>query len=967
MSSYSWVEGTRCKRKYRLNKTTKMCDYTGSVSNPTPVPNPIHVSPSPDILEYPWTEGTRCKRKYKLNKSRKMCVYTKSKTKVSPPPPVPVPNPGPIVHIPEPPPGKYAIPVSVSFPTIKNNGSEVILPPLDNIRLFLPNASATESKQELFKILTVLFDRFNPYDKSKLLRIQYNLIQSLSVKDIESKRQYLGAELFTNYKDIPMDAVTITPNNRLYVRVMAAVDPLPAPPKPIEQPKPVVHIPEPPPGKYAIPVSVSFSTIKKDGSDVILPPNDNIRFFLPTKSIAEGREILFKILTDLFNKFNPYDKSKLLRVQYNFINSLSVTDIESKRQYLEAGLFTNPNDIPVEAVTLGQNKRLYIRVMSAVDPLPPAPPPGPLPVPVPKPPEAIEQIIQIARTGDKCPDTFKYNKTTKMCEKCPTAYKKVGRTCVLLPTDDEKTKDEVGPPAPLVVLPVPPAAKGESLRELLDRLEDTGKKIVDPSYTSGRWAIFIYIYLIKKYAASCSIFNDVFHLHGAGINYDINTKQLQVPKNLGEQMRECILRGSELIFIMVYMTTKKSAHVNLLIYRPFKKIVERYEPHGRETGWRTKEYSEFDLNKQLKELFEETVHPVLREYTPVFKTPTEICPAIGFQGIEGLLPKDKKEGGGYCQLWIMFMMETILLNPTLNTENIIEECIIIGKNNPGYFRNLIRGYTHEIAKEIKVYFARYIKHDIGTEIAQHAFNQINVQLLIDQTLVETKQRSQPLPAIGEAPTSLSVEDVREIQREVDKVSAAMLYIYSSFIHYKRILTHIDNTQLTARREELKKLLMSRVIKWSTLMENMYNTYFTQTIPLHIKNYDYFIRFGKYPQPNISLIHVPIKDRMQLMQEVKAVFPNWHKFYETIIKQINSPVVFTPKDLEKVEKEVKKLSQQQVSEYLYLLVSSKPAEPSNKKGQYFDKTLHNEHVVTLTQQLKAQHLHVADMKNWMSMF
>jgi hypothetical protein len=157
------------------------------------------------------------------------------------------------------------------------------------------------------------------------------------------------------------------------------------------------------------------------------------------------------------------------------------------------------------------------------------------------------------------------------------------------------------------------------------------------------------------------------------------------------------------------------------------------------------------------------------------------------------------------------------------------------------------------------------------------------------------------------------------------------------------------------------------MKWSTLMENIYNTYFTKAIPLHIKNYDYFIRFGKYPQPNISLTHVPIKDRMQLMHEVKAQYPNWHKFYETIMKQINSPDVFKPKDLEKVEKDVNKLSQHQVSEYLYLLVSSKHAQPENKKGQYFDKKNHHENLKTLTQQLKAQHLHVADMKNWMSMF
>jgi len=74
-------------------------------------------------------------------------------------------------------------------------------------------------------------------------------------------------------------------------------------------------------------------------------------------------------------------------------------------------------------------------------------------------PDPIQQIVQIARRGTKCPTSFKYNKSTKMCEKCPDGTRKVGRTCILLPTDDVKTK-VVGPIAvpPPIVLPKPPPA-----------------------------------------------------------------------------------------------------------------------------------------------------------------------------------------------------------------------------------------------------------------------------------------------------------------------------------------------------------------------------------------------------------------------------------------------------------------------------------------------------------------------------
>ena len=108
----------------------------------------------------------------------------------------------------------------------------------------------------------------------------------------------------------------------------------------------------------------------------------------------------------------------------------------------------------------------------------------------------------------------------------------------------------------------------------------------------------------------------------------------------------------------MYHWTKREAHVNVIIYRPFKRVVERYEPHGQQTGWNSTNYDEYSVNVKLKELFEEKVSDVLGEYTPVYKTPYEICPMRpnGFQGIENLLPYDKKKENGYCQMWSMFLI-----------------------------------------------------------------------------------------------------------------------------------------------------------------------------------------------------------------------------------------------------------------------------------------------------------------------
>jgi hypothetical protein len=834
MHSYPHIEGTRCKKDYKVNKKKKLCVSTKipapvdnpapkPAPNPAPVPKPVAV-PSPVVDWYPHVQGTRCKKGYKVNKTLKRCVSTKSPK----PAPAPAPAPKP-VPVPAPKPGQHAIPVNISFPGIKNaDNSTTLFPPTDSALLMVPNKSASESREQLFRILTELFKQYSPYaDKS--LRVQYNFVASPLKEDFEKKRRYLGAGIFTSAKDIPMEAVTLGPNNRLYIRVMAAVD---------------AFVPAPPP----VPVPV------------------------------------------------------------------------------------------------------YV---------PSPPPPGP------KPPEPIQQIIQIARTGNKCPATFSYNKTTKMCEKCPDGTRKVRRTCVLLPSDD---KDDVLGlvPAPPIVLPKPPPANGESLVDFLHRMEDTGKKIQDPIYTNGRYMVFIYIYLIKKYAASCSIFNDPFMLHGASaaINYNIKSKTLTSPINLAQQMKECVLRGSELIFITLYMFAPQGAHVNILIYRPFKKIIERYEPHGQETGWGNAVYSEYDLNKQLKELFELRVQPVMKEYTPVFRTPYEVCPMNknGFQGIENLLPKNKKEAG-YCQLWTMFMMESILLNPTLNTQAIIEECIDIGKNDAQYFKNLIRGYTQQIAREIKLYL-KQINADIGTQEGNYALQHLNIEDLVNETMAETKRQNKPLPPLGVAPESLSLDDVKELEKKTSKLNGTILRRYFNFIQLKRITQFVTSGTVKEEKERLLKTMLSRALKWDTLMDNIYNTYFTELSPLQIRKQDFFVRF-KYYLPHLDLSTVPTKNRMELMAEAKAKYPNWHTYYETI-QLIEKPVpVFGVKDKEKVDADVKKLKPKQVSELLYLLEYTLPSKTFT--GPMFDKKTEKERVISLTKKLKEQNLHVINLQHWMSMF
>jgi len=564
-----------------------------------------------------------------------------------------------------------------------------------------------------------------------------------------------------------------------------------------------------------------------------------------------------------------------------------------------------------------------------------------------------QPIIQVPRRTKKCPNTFRYNKKTKMCEKCPPGTRKLRRTCVLLPTDDNEDDE------PPIVLPKPAPLYGESLNDLLHRLEDSGKRLQNPTFKRGRYMIFIYIYLIKKYASLCSIFNNESY----SIRYDATAKTLEYSENLATEMQDCIVRGADLIFITLLITdTGVGSHVNILIYRPFKKVVERYEPHGEETSIDSEVYSEYDLNKQLKQLFEQTIQPVMQEYTPVFKTPYEICPRTGFQLIEGLLPENEKEQG-YCQMWNMFMMETILLNPTLNTKDIIEKCIEIGKDEPEYFKNLVRGYTQQIAREIKEYLSK-VTQNIGSEEAAREFYDLDLKDLVDETLAETKKRSKPLPEIEETPTTLSFADIEELEREVDKLNESEVEEYIQFIQDGIS----ESADLPQSKQILMKLMLSRVLNWDTLMKNIYNNYFTKLSNNRAKQIKYFLRYEQYdnvPDGILqSLPNLSMEEKMELLRQVQTAYPLFHTFKEKL-DEINNPKELNDEERQKIETDIAKLTQKEVAEYLYRIENK--SEPSEEElDDFMSMTTHEEREYYLMIHLEENNTHVMSIQNMLRM-
>ena len=447
---------------------------------------------------------------------------------------------------------------------------------------------------------------------------------------------------------------------------------------------------------------------------------------------------------------------------------------------------------------------------------------------------------------------------------------KIQEQNLLLPT-----KDSSKPTHPYVIVPNIENPRNESLEDFLNKLARTGGLIENPTYIYARYMMFMYIYLIKKYSSSCAIFNHEYFFHGEILNYNYTQNKLSYQLELGRQMRECVERGTQAIFITLFMNDDEHVleHVNLLIYRPFKKVIERYEPHGRKTRIQDHNFSDDKLNRLLRDLFEVKFKDDLGKYTPEYRTPADICiRPKGFQGVEGRTGR-KKDEDGYCQFWIMFMMETILMNPTLNTVDIINRCLDIGNSDPIYFRYLIRGYKSIIAKEIRFYFRKHIKHKMGSAEAKKAFSKIDVRELVESTLSETKQRSHPHPRMEDAHQSIIESlDIDDIARYIDFIKTGSLFNEIEKPHKDRrwyVLTLI----VAISKEKLT---------WHQLNNKMFLFYFRSIrfgeIEYEFEKCWYFLNWGQYPPDGLNIFYENIKiNNTKLIDSAQHQYSNFVDF------------------------------------------------------------------------------------------
>jgi len=269
----------------------------------------------------------------------------------------------------------------------------------------------------------------------------------------------------------------------------------------------------------------------------------------------------------------------------------------------------------------------------------------------------------------------------------------------------------------------------EKIKNEIKKFWEIGRKLRAVSYSaSGFTQTLGYISLLLKYERKCAIIStDIQALQIMNqFNSNFNKKFFNNAKTLADDLLDCINRKDELIAIpltLFFHQDKKTTHANMLLYRPFKKTIERFEPHGKATYVFLNDYkSNVVFDKVLKEMFEVKMKRYLKQYTPKYINPEEVCPDNeGFQSyesyynnenFEGLTPEEQaQEGAGFCGMWSLFMLELAFLNPTKTSNEILNIAYKILKSQPKtrYLKNVIRGYVIEIEKLLNSYINKIDK------------------------------------------------------------------------------------------------------------------------------------------------------------------------------------------------------------------------------------------------------------------
>jgi hypothetical protein len=405
------------------------------------------------------------------------------------------------------------------------------------------------------------------------------------------------------------------------------------------------------------------------------------------------------------------------------------------------------------------------------------------------------------------------------------------------------------------------------IEEKIKELEKLGREKGAVSYSPYSIITDIaFINMMKQHGGKCIIKEDVKAKNKWDIGIDINTDKKRssifLPyqtRNFGLQLKECIDRGVKIILIPLTFSFSKdvfAGHANMLIYRPFKRLIERYEPHGQLYGNSMVDNTSF--NDQLRQLFEVDLKTWIGDVR--YRQPDEYCPDLrGFQSLEGQLEMLEQEGGGFCSMWSFFVAEMTFLNPDKSTKEILDEVYDISKSDPLYLKSVIRGYVieaergldtllKELGKDGFTFASKKLKPIGSVQLEQKAHDQIfqnkgELEAWLLNVIFDTKKFSEAPPLFEPLPKAN--EDAVE-ERMIKGVKTDQLS--------KLTIPQLNNIYGIYSRYMPKGLKKKEIV--NDIVEALYNGIWKRGGAKNINDLSIIFGFDLYKKDNTGMAKTP---------------------------------------------------------------------------------------------------------------
>lgn len=358
----------------------------------------------------------------------------------------------------------------------------------------------------------------------------------------------------------------------------------------------------------------------------------------------------------------------------------------------------------------------------------------------------------------------------------------------------------------------------DNIQDSIDELSKIGKEKGAVHYTGDMYiGELAYIAVINKFGNKCM---PSYYLHGIQTILTINSNKAKTPMfnepyalmEFGESIQHCI--KSKVPIICIYLRLRfddnPSGHANLLIYRPFKRIIERFDPHGK--GYYNDIEKDFNINRQLKELFEVKLNAYTNGIV-IYKPPVEICPyKQGFQMLEESIKGSHIEGGGFCIMWSLFVMEMILNNPTKNTEQIIEKVMDITEEDPQFLKDVIRGYVVGVEQLLDETFNMINKRKFTFETTRFHRDDDLIYEFIFNSIDKTKTYLGEYTTYDSSPKSVKMDLFDKLMEmnleQLKKINKKLNRIGTIIKDKKRLVIHIMKNNKSKNIEEALDELLS---------------------------------------------------------------------------------------------------------------------------------------------------------------